>query len=705
MNDPDERASESAAETTGDTARNTRSEKSERLNLEVAVAQLKRRERQTAVLAELGRAALTADNLDMVLSQAVSQIADTLDCPLCKVLKLEPDGSLLMVAGVGWRTGLLGKARVGGGTDSQAGFTLQACEPVIVDDLRKEERFSGPLLLVEHGVVSGMSVCIGPEDGPWGVLGCHTTEQRRFSSDDAYFIQAVSNTLWDAISRRNIEDLLRQSEERFRMVADNMDQLAWTCDDLGNVTWYNKRWHEYTGLSLDDTKGWKWSAVQHPDHLSRVVAKVRESAETGEPWEDTFPLLGKDGEYRWFLSRALPIRDSSGCIVRWFGTNTDVTEQRNAEDALREADRRKDDFLATLAHELRNPLAPIRSAAEVIRQKDHQDSELLWAQEVIERQVVHMTRLIDDLLDVSRIARNKLTLRKRPVSIADIVQAAVESSAQAIARAGHELDVSLPPDPVYLRGDLVRLSQVLTNLLNNASKFTERGGRIKLSVEQMTSEAKASQIVIRVADTGIGIAEDELPRLFDRFFQVDDLRNAQGGLGLGLSLVKLLTNMHGGSVEALSDGPGKGSEFIVRLPAIENTVASANEDDAATPMGPLEARTILVVDDNRDAADAMSRMLQMIGLDVHTAYNGKDAITVAARVRPQITLLDVRMPGMSGIETCRQIRNESWGKDIRIIALTGLAQAEDRRQTNEAGFDAHLAKPVDPVSLKMMLSM
>lgn len=367
---------------------------------------------------------------------------------------------------------------------------------------------------------------------------------------------------------------------------------------------------------------------------------------------------------------------------------------------LKEADRRKDEFLATLAHELRNPLAPVRNAVQVLRLKGPDEPELRWGREVIERQVEYLTRLIDDLMDVSRITRDRLELRKERIELAEVIMGAVESSRPTIEQCGHELTVTLPPQPVYLNGDLVRLAQVFLNLLNNAAKYTERGGRIWL-----TAERQCSEVVVRVKDTGVGIPAEKLSRLFEMFFQVDrTLERSQGGLGVGLSLVRRLVELHGGRVEARSEGVGKGSEFIVRLPVMVEKQASLSEEPSGHARTRATSRRILVVDDNRDSADSLTMLLRMTGNEVHTAYDGVEAVEAAERFRPDVVLLDLGMPNSNGEDACRRIRAETWGNDMIVIALTGWGQEEDRRRTAEAGFDGHMVKPVDPINLMKRLA-
>jgi PAS domain S-box-containing protein len=366
---------------------------------------------------------------------------------------------------------------------------------------------------------------------------------------------------------------------------------------------------------------------------------------------------------------------------------------------LQEADRRKDHFLATLAHELRNPLAPIRSAVQVLHLKGSQVPEARWARDVIDRQIDHLTRLIDDLLDVSRITLNKLELRRRPVALSDVITGAVESTRSFIEQRKHELTVTLPPEPIYLDGDFVRLAQVFLNLLNNAAKYTESGGRIWL-----TAGRQANTLVVRVKDSGVGIPAEKLPRLFEMFYQVDaSLERAHGGLGIGLSLVRRLVEAHGGSVEARSEGLGCGSEFIVRLPILIEQPQSLPLEPSSEADSTTKHIRILVVDDNRDSADLFAMFLRLRGHETFTAYDGAEAITAAERFRPEAVLLDIGMPHMSGEDVCRQIRATPWGRTLLLIAMTGWDQEESRRRILEAGFDAHLVKPVDHEAVIQLL--
>jgi signal transduction histidine kinase len=378
----------------------------------------------------------------------------------------------------------------------------------------------------------------------------------------------------------------------------------------------------------------------------------------------------------------------------------EIAERRRAEDALRQADRRKSEFLAMLAHELRNPLAPIRNALEILQRSTGDGPTVTLVTEVMQRQVGQMVRLVDDLLDVSRISRGKIELRRERVDLASIVHQAVEAVRPLCERMKHELTVTLPPPPTYLTGDPSRLVQVVGNLLNNACKYTETGGRIRLSVEHRGDEA-----VIRVHDTGIGIAAEQLPRIFDMFTQADtSVERSRDGLGVGLTLVKHVVDMHGGTVEARSMGIGQGSEFVVRLPLGSGPLStSPREPSGITPMANVPRR-ILLVDDNLDAVDSLATLLKLTGHEVHIAHDGFGAVEAAATIQPEVILLDIGLPRLNGYEAARRIREQQQHKGLTLVAVTGWGQEEDRRRSEEAGFDAHMIKPVNFDALTQLLA-
>jgi PAS domain S-box-containing protein len=513
---------------------------------------------------------------------------------------------------------------------------------------------------------------------------------------DRALVRFISDLAEGALRHARDEQALGESEERFRMLADNMAQLAWIADEQGHIRWFNKRWYDYTGLLPTEPDGTEARLV-HPEHRERVVAKIQHCFKAGEAWEDTFPIRGKDGSYRWFLSRSHPIRDAAGKVIRWFGTNTDVTEQRQAEEVLREVDRRKDEFLSVLSHELRNPLAPIRNSIHLLEHTDAASEQALRARAVIRRQTEHLTRLVDDLLDMTRIAKGKIELCRERLDVAGVVRQAGEDLRSVIAGRGLELTLDLPAEPVIVDGDATRLSQVLGNLLQNAAKFTPSGGSVAVSVR-----AGADSAEIRVRDTGVGIAPGVLDRVFEPFFQGEgSLARTEGGLGLGLALVKTIAELHGGSARAESAGRDEGTELIVRLPLAAGT-ATRTAPDGATRRAAAHGRRVLVVDDNVDAADSLAELVQLFGHATEVAYDGPTALAKATANPPDVVLCDIGLPGMSGYDVARALRARRTN-GMRLIAVSGYAQPEDLERASEAGFDHHVAKPPDPDLIERLL--
>lgn len=384
---------------------------------------------------------------------------------------------------------------------------------------------------------------------------------------------------------------------------------------------------------------------------------------------------------------------------RQYQVRAHLAEQERTEEVLRENDRRKDEFLATLAHELRNPLAPIRNSLHILRLTGGGDPASEQVCDMIERQVGHLVRMVDDLMEVSRITRGKVDLRVEAVEVAAVIRSAVEASRPLIDACDHQLAISLPGEPLMIQGDSVRLSQVVSNLLNNAAKYMKQGGQIWLTVRKIDDDVQIS-----VRDTGIGIEKGMLRHIFTMFAQVDrSKRQAQGGLGIGLTLVQSLVEMHGGRVEAQSDGLGKGSEFIVRLPLSRHSGLTPPDVPVVTDE-PMPRQTVLVVDDNADAATTLSMLLKMLGSEVRVANDGPTALEILKTYHPRVVFLDIGMPGMDGYEVARRIRAMPDGKQLMVVALTGWGQSEDRRQSSESGFDHHLLKPADIAALKKLFA-
>jgi PAS domain S-box-containing protein len=507
----------------------------------------------------------------------------------------------------------------------------------------------------------------------------------------------------DVTERKQQEEALRASEQRWRTMAEALPNLVWTDLPDGQCDWLSSQWGKFTGIPENDLLGLRWlETVIHPDDRERTRACWEAACADRADYDLEYRIRRHDGEYHWFKTRGVPIRDERGEITYWFGTCTDIEDVKRLEAALLETDRRKNEFLATLAHELRNPLAPVRHAVELLRHYGGDAERVEQTRGMMDRQLSHMVRLVDELLDMSRISRGSVQLRLERVDLASAIRSAVESARPLIESQAHKLTVTLPPEPIYLNADSTRLAQVVSNLLNNAAKYTEKGGHIWLTAKRQGNEA-----VISVGDTGIGIRPEHLPHVFEMFSQVAPaLERSQGGLGIGLSLVRGLVELHGGVVEARSRGVGKGSEFIVRLPVVETPAPSETpEPPAFQRMASGRMRRILVVDDNRDAADGLALMLRVMGHETRTAYDGLESLQAAANFRPDVVLLDIGLPKMNGYEVAQEIRKEPWGKGMALIALTGWGQEDDKRRALDAGFDHHLTKPVEAAVLAKLLAL
>jgi PAS domain S-box-containing protein len=520
------------------------------------------------------------------------------------------------------------------------------------------------------------------------------------------------------LDRRRAE---REAEQLRQLINGTNDYAIFMLDPEGRVTTWNAGAQRIKGYTAEEiigqhfTKFYPQEAIDRgwPEHELKVARAVGRFEDEG--WR-----LRKDGTPFWANVVITTLRDSVGNVIGFSKITRDLTERRKAEEmlrhahaelevrvrqrtaelaraneALQEADRRKDEFLAMLAHELRNPLAPIRNALQVLKMPGVGPEALRKAQDMVERQIVHLVRMVDDLLDVSRILRGKITLRKERLALSEVFSRAVETAHPVIETQGQELTVTLPDPPLYLEGDLVRLAQVVSNLLVNAAKYTDRAGRIWL-----TGERDGNEAVIRVRDTGVGIDATLLPLIFEPFVQAErSLARSQGGLGVGLTLVRRLVELHGGTVSASSPGPGQGSEFVVRLPAL----LDGDDELAARPerlsRGSTAPRRVLVVDDNVDAAESAAMLLRFLGHEVAMAHDGFAALEMVRDFRPEIVLLDLGLPGMSGYDVARTLRALPENKGLVIAAVTGYGQEEDRRRSKEAGIDYHLTKPLAPQTL------
>ena len=695
-------------------------------------------------------------------------------------------------------------------------------------------------------------------------MAVHQKVARIWSAQEVELVQMVVARCWESIERARTVRNLTASEQRMRFVLDSMPQKIFTATPDGVLDYLNPQWTSFAGIAFANFRKRGERNLLHPDDLPRTHAAWKHSLMTGEQLDLEHRFHNTHGEYRWHMTRAVAMRDAQGKIMMWVGSNTDIHDLKQAEEAalkrsgqvqrfaniatrlntksdtasvmetvteaareliaahlgatsfvvgnnwedavtsvslsdkyqqwqhycgrpngggvysvvcqtnqamrltqaeleahpdwkrfgdeagkhppmrgwlaapliaadgtnigvmqvsdkyegeftrddeavlvqlaqmtsvalentrlmegLLDADRRKDEFLATLAHELRNPLAPMRNMMEILKHHDSKDALITKVHSVTERQLTHMVRLIDDLLDVSRVSRGKLDLRVEQIELAPAVLHIVESMQSSILAAGHQLTVSLPPERVYVRADPTRLNQILGNLLDNSCKYTKAGGTIELIIECTDKD-----VIIKVKDNGIGIPRNKLDEIFGLFSQLDrSLERLRAGLGIGLTLVKRLVEMHEGTISAHSAGRGKGSEFVIRLPfvdQIEKATLSTNKTEVD-----VLSRRILIVDDNEDAANSLSSLLELNGAVTSIAFDGLEALEKAALFLPQIILLDIGLPKLNGYEVCRRIRKDSQCKDALIIAVSGWGQEGDRKQSGEAGFDEHLVKPLD----------
>ncbi|HEU5135299.1 MAG TPA: ATP-binding protein [Steroidobacteraceae bacterium] len=504
----------------------------------------------------------------------------------------------------------------------------------------------------------------------------------------------------DVTQRKRAEQEFADQRRMYEAILTNTPDLAyvWNLEhrfiyaNEGLLRMWGRTWEEAIGRNCLELGYEPWHAAMHDREIDQIVA-------TRQPVRGEVPFNGAFGRrvYDYLL---VPVFGTNGEVEAVAGTTRDVTERKQLEGSLIDADRRKDEFLATLAHELRNPLAPIRNAVHLLKAGNPTGDSVRLAREIIDRQVNHMVRLVDDLMDVSRITVGQVNLRNERISLRRVIDDALEASAPAIEAGNHRLVVDVPGASLQLEGDATRLSQVFQNLLDNAAKYTPPGGTITLRAEQ-----RGEQVVVSVRDSGIGIAPEAQPRVFELFTRVHpNDRIKTSGLGIGLSLAKKLVELHLGDIEVRSEGQGLGSEFIVTLPAL--TAAQVSAPAAETVIAhirPDTSQRVLVVDDNRDAAESLGMLLELEQCKVSVAYDGLRALEQLETFRPEIALLDIGMPGMDGYELARRIRSTQRGRDVLLVALTGWGQADDKKRAAEAGFDEHLTKPVDPEMLSRVL--
>ena len=530
--------------------------------------------------------------------------------------------------------------------------------------------------------------------GEWLWLWDHAL----FVRDGNGVLEKIVGNVIDISEQEQARLVAAESDQRFRRIADAMPEIVFVQASDRRIEYLNPRWKEFTGLDRaepDDVR-----EVMGADGYAAMVSVWEAANARRQPITAEFRMRRHDGAWHWFLMRSAPVFGFDGRVTHWVGTSTDIDAQKRAQQALTEADRRKDEFLATLAHELRNPLAPIRYALRLL---EPGTPEVMAedARRMIARQLAHMARLLDDLLDVSRITRGRLELRADVLDLRTVVSQAAETARPLLEALRHELKVTLPDEPVAVRGDATRLAQIVGNLLSNAAKYTEPGGHVEVSVVQ---HGECCEVAVR--DDGTGLEPHEIDSIFELFARADAGKRLQAGLGIGLSLARQLAELQGGRLDAASAGRGRGSSFTLQLPRVVEVPAvapGATRGAVVTPLFGRQAR-LLIVDDNVDAAEALSQVLSLAGYVTRTVNDGIAATEIADLLRPDIVLLDIGLPRLNGHEVARWIRSQPWGVTTRLIAITGWGQERDRERSREAGFDEHLTKPVDPDQLLQLLA-
>ncbi|WP_395747425.1 PAS domain-containing protein [Prosthecobacter sp.] len=674
------------------------------------ITERRRLELDAQFLAEVGQDLSSLGSVEEIMRDVGARLGAHMGLSLCNFVNIDDEAGECEVVHAWHRPDVpssLGRYKLADYLSSHYQNTLRAGDPFIVSDTGNDSRTDAAAY---ERLKMKAFVCMPlVQDGVWRfTLNIHHSEPHDWRPEEVELLRELTTRIWTRLERIRIESALHESEARFRTMANAITQLAWMARPDGHIFWYNQRWYDYTGRTPEEMEGWGWQSVHDPEVLPRVLERWGSSVASGEPFDMTFPLRGADGIFRPFLTRIIPQKDEAGRVVLWFGTNTDVSEFKRIEAALADrvadlarADRSKDEFLAMLAHELRNPLAPLRNATELLQTPGISPEERTQALHIISRQIDNMTRMIEDLLDVARITEGRIELRREPVALENILTAATSLLRSTCSAHGQELTLTLPKQPIFLEGDATRLEQVFGNLLSNACKYSGEGSRISITAERVTA-AHGPEVVVRVRDDGHGIAPELLPHVFDLFVQASRaLDRTHGGLGIGLSLVQRLVRLHGGSVEAHSAGIGHGSEFVVRLPVLITAPVPASSfaksDTQETP------QRMLIVDDNMDSARSLASLQSRRGHDTRIVFTGPDALAAAAEFAPDVVLLDIGLPGMDGFEVARHLRGMPEMNGSLLIAMSGYGSPNDRAAAAEAGFDEYLVKPLDLEVLRQRL--
>jgi PAS domain S-box-containing protein len=659
-----------------------------------------------AVRLAVTQALVEATTIDEAADRLLRAVGENLRWEMGYFWRRDPDREVLDCQS-GWRDSrspaaefdAVTRGRVFAKGEGLPGRVWESHANVWVVDVTRQQTFFRAPAAAREGLHSAFACPVAAGEKLLGVIEFFSRRTVEPDADLLEMMGSVAAGFGQFIERRRAEAALRESQAVYRAIGESIDYGVWVCDQEGRNVYASDSFLRLVGLTQEECSALGWTAVLHPEDLERTVAAWQECVRTGEMWDIEHRFRGVDGRWQHVLARGVPVRNERGETTAWAGINLDIQRLKQVEEQLRASDRRKDEFLATLAHELRNPLAPIANAVQLLQRTNDLPPQIREVCDVVDRQVRLLIRLVDELLELSRITSGKIELRRQRIELARVVADAIDLSRPLISAGQHRISVDLPPESLWLDADPVRLSQVVTNLLNNSAKYMDDGGQIVVSLRRQGDSA-----VLSVRDTGIGIPAEMLPRIFDMFSQADQARrHTYGGLGIGLALARNLVQMHGGRIEAHSAGTGQGSEFVVFLP-----LSPQGEDVAETPPEspqprPLVSRKILIVDDNRAAALVLARLLEMLGQDVQQVESATAALDALRVDCPDVIFSDIGMPDVDGYELARRIHRTLQAETPYLVALTGYGQESDKLRAKEAGFHQHLVKPVSLAALEQLL--
>jgi PAS domain S-box-containing protein len=665
------------------------------------ISERKRAERGARLLADLSQAFASNPTADEAAQQVTEVLVERLGLSRCLLAEIDDDADVVRVihqhpgdpepeAAADFRTSDF--------LNEEERRLLAEGRPLVINDVSEGRNPESAARFRALGVGAVVSAPYLADGRRKFALAAEKREPYAWKPDEIELLREAAARVCVHLDRARAEQTLRDSELRYRSLANVLSNIPCAVDAIGHFVAPQPAWAKYTGQHFERSQGFGWFDAVHPDDRESARAAWVEALHARKPYEVRVRIWhAASRTFRHVIARATPLMESEDRIREWVGAVTDIHDETEQARALVEADRRKDEFLATLAHELRNPLAPIRNSLNILKLTGKAEGALANVYQILDRQVAHMVRLVDDLMEVSRITRGHVSLRTEPTDVHAILLAAIETSRPLIEEAEHRLELSLPPETLRLDADPMRLAQVITNLLNNAARYTDKGGLIQVSAWRDGDTA-----VVSVRDNGKGISAEMLPRVFDLFTQAAPNRQyAHGSLGIGLTIVRSLVELHGGSVEARSDGLRRGSEFIVRLPLAGTARAAASA--VVEPAHRDSRNRVLVVDDNRDAAESLGVLLALLGIETMTAHSGPVALEALDEFQPSVILLDLGMPGMDGYEVAQRVRQHPLGRRVTLVALTGWGLQVDKQKSQDVGFDHHLVKPVDLEVLRQVL--